>query len=429
MDVIFVGVDLGNAHHAVCVVDGEGNKVDEWTVEHATEAYAALVERLLREMDPSSVKVATEKPHGPLVELLIERGIKVFSINPKQVDRYRDRFSMAGAKDDRRDAFVLASCLRTDFVRFREVKLDGPRALALREWSRTREEALGQMLADASRLREQLHRFYPCLLSLMKPDEPWLWDLLKRFPTPEKGNRARLSGVIAAMQPYRVRRFSAEDVLAALHSRPLHVGPGVTEAASEHVQLLVARLKVQHEQVRICDARLKNILDEMEAEDPPGPPPPPPAKSGEGGNREEEAEPEEPPPNDVKIIRSIPGAGIHVTASVLAEAAQEIAERDLRTLRALGGAAPVTKQSGKHFVVTMRRACNPRLRDALFNLARVNIQHDERSRLQYSKARERGHSHGHAIRVIADKLLRTLIAMLKTRTTWNVAQRTVGAPA
>jgi hypothetical protein len=42
---------------------------------------------------------------------LVERGFQVYAINPKQLDRFRDRYSMSGAKDDRRDAFVLAdSC-------------------------------------------------------------------------------------------------------------------------------------------------------------------------------------------------------------------------------------------------------------------------------------------------------------------------------
>jgi hypothetical protein len=39
-----------------------------------------------------------------------------FSINPKQLDRFRDRHTVAGAKDDQRDAFVLADSLRTDAV-------------------------------------------------------------------------------------------------------------------------------------------------------------------------------------------------------------------------------------------------------------------------------------------------------------------------
>ena len=41
------------------------------------------------------------------MDALSERGIAVFALNPKQLDRFRDRFSSAGAKDDRRDALVL----------------------------------------------------------------------------------------------------------------------------------------------------------------------------------------------------------------------------------------------------------------------------------------------------------------------------------
>ncbi|MDX8450813.1 IS110 family transposase [Mesorhizobium captivum] len=44
----------------------------------------------------------------------MERGFKVHAINPKEMDRFRDRFTLAGAKDDSRDAEVMASALRTD---------------------------------------------------------------------------------------------------------------------------------------------------------------------------------------------------------------------------------------------------------------------------------------------------------------------------
>ena len=44
------------------------------------------------------------------------------TINPKQLDRFRDRFTVSGAKDDRRDAFVLAQSLRTDLHLFSRVR-------------------------------------------------------------------------------------------------------------------------------------------------------------------------------------------------------------------------------------------------------------------------------------------------------------------
>src|SRR5215510_1025906 len=56
----------------------------------------------------SQEHVVIETPHGPIVEALLERGFNVYSINPKQLDRFRDRFTVAGSKDDSLDAYVLA---------------------------------------------------------------------------------------------------------------------------------------------------------------------------------------------------------------------------------------------------------------------------------------------------------------------------------
>ena len=76
--------------------------------------------------EPSAIHVAIEIPHGPIVETLLERGFNVYAINPKQLDRFRDRFSPAGAKDDSRDAEVLADALRTDRRAFRRLALAEP---------------------------------------------------------------------------------------------------------------------------------------------------------------------------------------------------------------------------------------------------------------------------------------------------------------
>ena len=63
--------------------------------------------------EAEQVAVAIEVSHGPVVDSFLDRGFQVFSINPKQLDRFRDRFSPAGAKDDRKDARVLADAIRT----------------------------------------------------------------------------------------------------------------------------------------------------------------------------------------------------------------------------------------------------------------------------------------------------------------------------
>ena len=88
-------------------------------------------------LSPAHAAVAIETPRGAVVETLVERHYAVFAINPKQLDRFRDRYTNAGAKDDDRDAWVAASALRTDPAAFHRVKIDAAELIRLRELSRT----------------------------------------------------------------------------------------------------------------------------------------------------------------------------------------------------------------------------------------------------------------------------------------------------
>ena len=111
--------------------------------------------------------------------------------------------------------------------------------------------------------------------------------------------------------------------------------------------------------------------------------------------------------------------GRTVLATLLAEAPEPLQRRDYPALRSLTGVAPVTRRSGKSWIVVRRQACHPRLANAVYHWARVAIQHDPRSRAKYAELRRRGHSHGRALRSVADRLLNVACAMLKTGTIFN----------
>ena len=98
-----------------------------------------------------------------LVEALVARGFKVFTINPKQSERFRDRFSVAGAKDDRFDARVLASALRTDFDLFRAVEPESGQQIRLRTATRMAQTIKEQSREVANRLRDLVMSFMPLL--------------------------------------------------------------------------------------------------------------------------------------------------------------------------------------------------------------------------------------------------------------------------
>ncbi|MGY4499897.1 transposase [Bradyrhizobium sp. GM24.11] len=141
---------------------------------------------------PGQIAVAIEMPHGPVVEMLIEHGFAVFAINPKQLDRFRDRFTVAGAKDDRRDAHVLGGSLRTDRAAFRQLAADDPVIIELREWSRMADELTQERTRLANRLRQQLWRYYPQAAKLTDDvADEWFLALWQKVPTPDRAAKAQ----------------------------------------------------------------------------------------------------------------------------------------------------------------------------------------------------------------------------------------------
>lgn len=386
----------------MCVLDRDRKVVAEKAVDHDGASLAQLATWLwtLSEGQPQDVSVAIEVPRGAIVEGLIERGFHVFAINPKQLDRFRDRHSMAGAKDDRRDAFVLADSLRTDQPSFSRLRLDEPQLIMLRELSRAEEALLEEFRRTANRLRDQLHRFYPQMLQLSSAaDEAWLWDLIELAPTPAHATEVSEAQVQQVLKAHRIRRVKAHEVLACLQAPALPVAPGVLEAAQAHCEFLLPCLRVLAEQLRVCAHQVQALL----------------ATLAEVGGETEG-------PSDVAIVLSLPGVGRKITAWLFAEASQALVERDYQVLRSHGGLAPVTRQSGKRRQVVMRRGCNPRLRHALYHMARVAMQGDSHFGGVYAALRARGQRHGQALRNLGDRLLRILMAMLRDRTCYDASR-------
>lgn len=410
---LFVGIDWATKAHEVCVLDASGKVVKRRSVDNTGVGLQQLMSWLLSRVDevPERVAVGIEVPRGAVVESTLERGFRVFSLNPKQLDRFRDRFFPSGAKDDSKDAFVLARCLMTDLDCYREAHVDDPVVMQLREHVRMHEELKRERLRLSNQLRALLLRYRPELLDLSSSlDEAWFLELLERAPMPDKAARIRVGTIARILKKHRIRRLQAEDVVAVLRAPPLHLAPGSAEAASAHVAMLIPRLRLVREQAANVRKRLDALLVLVSG-----------LEDEEGEEREH---------RDADIILSLPGAGTIVTATMLGEASGAIRERDYNAMRAHGGLAPVTRQTGtqrhgkrsrRRPVVRMRRAANGRLRNALYNMAAVAMMHDPASTRYYRRLRAAGHTHARALRSVADRLLRILFAMLRDDTLYDAS--------
>jgi hypothetical protein len=404
---VFAGIDWASQEHVVSLCDGQGKKIGQRRFAHGGTGLGEMIAWILKAsgVEPGEIHVAIETPHGPIVEALLERGFNVYSINPKQLDRFRDRFTVAGAKDDSLDAYVLADSLRTDMRLFRKLTIAEPLIVELREWSRIDENLKVERLRLANRIWDQLWRYYPQMLEIANDlGADWVLDLWEAAPTPEKAARVSRKAVARILKSHRIRRFDAPHVISELRKPALSVAQGTTEAAIAHIRVAIEQLRLVNRQLtdaerqldRLCK-KLAEPVDEEKGENAPG----------QWQHR------------DVTILDSLPGVGRIVLVTMLAEAPHALRSRDYHALRNLSGAAPVTRRSGKSRIVMRRRACNRRLSNAVYNWGRTAIQNDPISRTKYYALRARGHGHARALRSIVDRLLYVACAMLKKGTLFD----------
>jgi transposase len=412
---LFVGIDWGSKTHTVCVVDAQSKKLLEREVAHRGDDVLAFAEQLtkLAHGDLSRVCAAMESPHGVMVEVLLERGVKTYSLNPKQLDRFRDRHSAAGAKDDDLDAYVLASSLRTDLRLYREIVVPTAERMQLSALSRSYETLTEQVLSLANQIREQLVRYYPQMLALGAwHEETWLWELFDAAPTPAQtaaptptqpqGLSAQKIGAI--LKSHRIRRHDPKAVLASLRETPLPVATGVAEAGATRILALLPVLRVAHQQRNDCSKRMKSLLSSFQ----------------------KETDSPEQTHHDAALLLSLPGIGVHNGAVMLTEAHQALQQRDYQALRRRAGVAPVSQRTGgksRTPQVSQRQACSNRLREAAYHWGCSASQCDPRTKEHYAELRARKHSHGRAIRGVVDRLLKVLTAVLNSGLPYDPARR------
>ena len=341
------GIDWGSQAHQVCILDNDGGVLGERAFEHSGEGLARMADWIVKTTGagPHATGIAIEVPNGPVVETMLERGFMLHSLNPKQLDRFRDRFSPSGAKDDRRDALVLADALRTDRKAFRRLDPAAPQIIELREWTRIADHLTGDRTRIANRARQQLWRYYPQLLKVEGDmGRAWIRELWSLAPTPAKARRVRVASIAAILKRNRIRRIDAGTVLRILREPAVPVAPGTADAAAAHLKVVFAQLDLIGGQLTEAHRQMDRLIGDLPGSDD---------QTGTSAQR------------DAEILNSLPGVGRTVLATLLTEAYDPLRRRDYHALRCLSGVAPVTKRSGKSLSVIRRLAAHNRLRCAM----------------------------------------------------------------
>ena len=399
-----VGIDWGGTQHEVCVLDPNLKVLARRNFEHASERLSELGPWLLQATGCTTqqLKVGIEVPNGPVVLALQAQALEVFSINPLQSNRFRDRRSPDGAKDDRRDAFVIARALATDVDAFRPVPTADQHLLDALVHERDR--LVKQKVKYSNQLKELLWSYFPAVLGAVKDvSQRWFLQLLQPAPTPDQARHLPLRSLRTLLKQHRIRRIDAETLQQLLRQPPLPGSDLIAPARAMEVQNLVQQFLLLLEQLATCNRQIKDALE----------------ASDNSPSADVDASASHSRYSDREILQSVPGLGIVTQAVLLSIAAAPVAQRDYEALRTLSGVAPVTKRSRRKLAVCQRRAVNRMLQSAVCHWAANACLHDARCKQKYQALRERGKSHGQALRTVADRLLNIVCAMLRNNTLYQ----------
>ena len=362
------GIDWARDDHAVCIVDSRGQQVARGMVEHT----AAGLRDLLGFLGRHGVgEVAIERPDGPVIDVLLDAGLTVVVISPNQVKHLRGRYGSAGNKDDRFDAFVLADTLRTDRSRLRRLEPDTAETIALRRACRARKDLVSHRVAAANQLRAHLRNVFPGAVGLFSElDSPISLAFLSRFTTQQQADwlTPKRLGDWLVKQGY-----SGKVDPTVLHQRLTAAPRGITgndaDTQAHITRALRAVLATLVEQIKALSTQISHQLDAHV---------------------------------DSHIFTSLPKAGRVRAARLLGEIGDCRAKFPTpESLACLAGVAPSTRQSGKQRAVTFRWACDKQLRDAVTDFAGDSRHANPWAANLYQRARDRGHDHPHAVRILA----------------------------
>ena len=248
----YMGVDWADEFHQVWVSNPKGKKVAEMKVEQNAKGISELG-RWLHERQAEGIELwaAIEKPHGRIVDFLLDHGVVVYPINPKALDRARDRFRMSQSKSDSFDAYVLAEFVRTDHAHLRALEPSSEQAQELKLLSRDHHRLVRHKTRLINQIEVTLKEYYPRPLEVFSHLESKIaLDFLEQYPTPQAlSNLNRRQWNRFAKRQHHLGEAHCKELWEKLSQPQLAIPEHVLRAKAQLLLVLVVQLRALAEAV------------------------------------------------------------------------------------------------------------------------------------------------------------------------------------
>jgi transposase len=387
--MLFGGIDWSDRILDFHLRTADGKVLAQGEVQPNVGGLADLFTTLESHAQPDDIGIAVETSHGAWVQALLDRGYKVYPVNPKTVERFREALSAAGDKSDKIDRKVLAMFLATFHQDNQPLRPDAPEIISLRIACQDRLRLGEERTAKLNELGAILKCYYPAILGLFGDFKSYIaLDFLLRFPTQDK---------MKALSERRFRNWlkhhhypcpqRIDDMVDILERPVLSVAEHLQKSKKPLICYLARGIKMLNAEIAERDKQITEQLNELP---------------------------------EASWIRSLPGAGDVLAPSLLACLGRDQQRfASVADARALMGTAPVTKASGNYRSVHFRRGCWKFARRTLQLFADQSRHQCGWAQAFYEKQRNSGHNHHAALRALAHKWLKIILAMRRTGTRYN----------
>jgi transposase len=362
-----VGIDIGKRQHVAAVCRDGQRTADKPVLRFgADRAGLADLERWLARNGPVERVVMESSGHYwlPLAAALHRQGVPVAIVNPVSAKAFGTR-RLQRVKSDPADARTLAALGMADQPRIRE-----PLAGAeLREAARF----AMHLVEEQSRIDNTICR----LIELGFPELGQAYDdptctsalaVLRLAPTAQAVARKRVTTLADANRGAGHRAVGtkkAEEVSAL--ARDTMAPPELAAQIGFEMELRIAQRDLLERQIELAEARVASLLD------------------GELARR----------------LRTIPGVGPAICATLIAEIGDIQRFSDFDKLVAYVGVHPAEKSSGQkggpETSWHMAKTGNAYVRAALYRMSVVGLQHNPTIKAHYARKRAQGKSKMNAL--------------------------------
>ena len=363
-----IGIDIGKRQH-IAAVHHEGEREARKAILRFNSdrgGFAELARWLQRQGEVSrAVLESSGHYHLNLAAALQRSGVPVAIVNPLE-SKYFAKRRLQRSKSDPADARTLATLAMVDQPAVRDVLASAELREAAR-FAMSLVDELGRIDQRICRLVElgfpELERAYddPTCVSALA--------VLRSAPTAAAAARKRTATLAQAARPGGGRRIGAKKA-EQIHTlaQDTIAAPELADQIGFQIRLLIAQHDLLEAQIAEAEAHLGTLMD------------------GEL----------------VRRLRTIPGAGPAIVATLIAEIGDIARFSDFDKLVAYVGVHPAEKSSGEkgkdpETSWRMSKAGNAYLRTALYRMAIVGIQHNPIIRSHYARKRAQGKSKMNAV--------------------------------